>query len=131
MHYRKGFIGKAFEHKTEAPLSPAHFRHRLLRYLSGAMGLILIALLIGMLGYHHFEQLDWVDAFLNASMILGGMGPVNILTTVQGKLFAGFYALFSGVLFLVVAGLLFGPLFHRVLHHFHFDPDMVEETGNE
>ncbi|HUH97640.1 MAG TPA: hypothetical protein VLZ89_09800 [Anaerolineales bacterium] len=85
--------------------------------LGGAM--ILIALTIGVLGYHFFEGLSWIDSLLNASMILGGMGPVNALQTTAGKLFASFYALFSGVVFIAAMGVLAAPIFHRFLHHFH------------
>ncbi len=82
------------------------------------------SLILGMLGYHFFERLPWIDAFLNASMILGGMGPVDSLHSNAGKIFAGIYALYSGIVFLVVAGVLFAPGFHRMLHHFHMDePD--------
>ena len=76
-----------------------------------------------MLGYHALENLSWIDSFLNASMILGGMGPVNELKTEAGKLFAGLYALFSGIVFLVIAGIIFAPLVHRLLHRFHFEAD--------
>jgi len=79
------------------------------------------SLVIGMAGYHIFEGLSWVDAFLNSAMILGGMGPVNTLQTIAGKVFAGIYALYSGIVFLIVAGVLFAPAFHRMLHHFHLD----------
>ena len=85
--------------------------------LGGAM--ILIALTIGVLGYHFFEGLSWIDSLLNASMNLGGMGPVNALQTTAGKLFASFYALFSGVVFIAAMGVLAAPIFHRFLHHFH------------
>lgn len=76
-----------------------------------------------MLGYHEFESMSWLDSFLNAAMILGGMGPVDVLHTQAGKLFAGLYALFSGLMFLVAAGLFFSPLVHRLLHKFHFEAD--------
>lgn len=76
-----------------------------------------------MCGYHYFEKLSWLDSFLNAAMILGGMGPVNVLHTRAGKIFAGCYALFSGIVFLAVAGLLFAPLVHRLLHRFHLEYD--------
>jgi len=76
------------------------------------------------LGYHLTERLSWVDSILNASMILGGMGPVNTMDTVAGKLFASAYALFSGVAFLVTVGILVAPLAHRLLHRLHLDvPD--------
>lgn len=76
-----------------------------------------------MCGYHYFEKLSWLDSFLNAAMILGGMGPVNVLSTRAGKIFAGCYALFSGIVFLAVAGLLFAPLVHRLIHRFHLEYD--------
>jgi hypothetical protein len=87
---------------------------------------VVAALAIGVIGYHGLENLRWVDSILNASMILGGMGPVTVLQTSGGKLFASGYALFSGVIFLVVAGLLFAPIFHRLLHHFHMDAEDAE-----
>lgn len=79
------------------------------------------ALSAGVLGYHFIEGLPWVDAFLNASMILGGMGPVNELHSEAGKIFAGCYALFSGIIFIVVAGIFFAPILHRFLHRFHLE----------
>lgn len=90
-------------------------------YLGAMLLLIFLALLLGVLGYHGFAGLDWVDSLLNASMILGGMGPVSELTTVPAKLFASFYALFSGVVFIAVMGIFFTPVIHRVLHKFHMD----------
>jgi hypothetical protein len=86
----------------------------------GAM-MILIALGIGVLGYHFSEGLPWIDALLNASMILGGMGPVDLLHTTAGKLFASFYALFSGVVFIAAMGVLAAPIYHRFMHRFHLD----------
>lgn len=93
--------------------------------LSFLLGFILIAgaLLIGMWGYHHFERMSWVDAFANAAMILSGMGPLTSLTTYAGKIFAGCYALFSGLLFIVILGIIFAPIVHRFLHRFHLDVD--------
>jgi hypothetical protein len=86
-----------------------------------AVGLGVLSLLLGMSGYVYFERLSWTDAFLNAAMLLGGMGPVNNPRTEGGKLFAGSYALFAGVVFLVVAGIMAGPVVHRVLHRFHWE----------
>ena len=88
-----------------------------------ALGASLLAgsLAFGMVGYHDLEGLPWVDAFLNASMLLGGMGPVDMPHTEAGKLFAGLYALYSGMLFLVLAALILAPVFHRVLHRFHLE----------
>ncbi|MEK6642601.1 MAG: hypothetical protein AABZ08_01730 [Planctomycetota bacterium] len=90
---------------------------------SGALAVVIVgaALLMGVLGYHGFEGLSWIDSLLNASMILGGMGPVDVLHTQKGKLFASAYALFSAVVLLTVAALLFAPVAHRLLHRFHLD----------
>jgi hypothetical protein len=112
-----------FEHRKQVPLSTGEFRLRYLAYALKAGGLIAVSLGIGILGYHYLESLPWIDSLLNAAMILGGMGPVNTLQTNAGKIFAALYALFSGIVFIVVAGLLFGPIFHRLLHRFHFDSD--------
>lgn len=114
---------RIFEHRNQAPLSPKQFRLRFIRYLLKAVSVIGLSLSIGIFGYHYFESLPWVDSFLNAAMILGGMGQVDTIQTEAGKIFAALYALFSGIIFIVVAGLLFGPIFHRVLHRFHFDSD--------
>ena len=81
--------------------------------------LLVFSLGIGMIGYHIFEGLSWLDSLLNASMILGGMGPVNPLKTDAGKVFASFYALYSGVILLASVGILITPIFHRFLHRFH------------
>jgi len=111
------------ERRSEPLLPIAAFLLRMAR--SGAIAGLLIgsALLVGMWGYHTFQQLAWLDAFLNASMILSGMGPVNAPTTAAGKLFAGCYALFSGVVFITVAGILMAPVAHRVLHWFHLSTE--------
>lgn len=82
---------------------------------------MIIALGIGIFGYHWFEGMPWIDATLNASMILGGMGPVSPLNTAGGKLFASAYALFSGVIFIGIMGLILAPFIHRVLHRFHIE----------
>jgi hypothetical protein len=86
-----------------------------------AIALIAVSLFIGMSGYHLFEGLSWIDAFLNASMLLGGMGPVNAPATSGGKLFAGLYALYCGLAVIVVAGVILAPVAHRILHRFHFE----------
>jgi len=123
---RSAFLSR-LEHRRQPPLSPTAFVFRLARFIAGAACLIAAALGGGMLGYHELEGLPWLDAFLNAAMILGGMGPVNVLQTGAGKLFAGVYALFSGLVFLVVAGLIFAPLVHRLLHLFHFDAESTDD----
>ena len=85
-----------------------------------------------MIGYHALAGLGWVDAFLNSAMIVGGMGPVDVLNNQPAKVFAGFYAIFSGVIFLSIFGLLIGPVFHRFLHRFHLDTEeRPESTGSE
>ena len=88
-----------------------------------AVGVLFGSLLLGMAGYAYFEGMAWRDAFLNAAMLLGGMGPVDKLRTEGGKLFAGVYALYAGMVFLVVAGLILAPVVHRLLHKYHWDAD--------
>jgi hypothetical protein len=110
-----------YEHKSHPLLPRKLFVRRLLGH--GLAGLIVIAasLGIGIAGYHITERLSWLDSLLNASMILGGMGPVGTLRTGTGKLFASFYALFSGIAFLLIAGILIAPIFHRFLHKLHLE----------
>ncbi len=107
------------------------FIRRMLTYLALSIAIITFSLGIGVLGYHYLENLSWLDALLNASMILGGMGPVDPLRTTAGKLFASFYALFSGMVFLVAVGVLIAPLFHRFLHAFHIAEEDVDSPGAE
>lgn len=83
--------------------------------------MIAVSLFAGMLGYHVFERLDWLDAFLNAAMLLGGMGPVDQPRSAGGKLFAGVYALYCGLIVILVAGVMFAPVIHRFLHKFHIE----------
>jgi hypothetical protein len=107
-----------FEHRHEPLLPRPLYYRRVATYATIAFGFVAVALLIGITGYRVFEGFSWIDALLNASMILGGMGPVNPLQTTAGKIFASCYALFSGLVFLGAAGLLFAPMLHRLLHHF-------------
>ena len=109
-----------YESRAERPISRADFLWRLAA--TGGVAALLLggSLFIGMLGYHAYEQLPWMDAFLNAAMLLGGMGPVDAPHTDAGKLFAGLYAMYAGIVFLVTAAVLFTPLLHRVLHKFHW-----------
>ena len=110
-----------FEHRAQ-PVIPAHqFMIRLAQSGIIALALIAVSLCAGMIGYHIFEDLNWIDAFLNASMLLGGMGPVNMPVTFGGKLFAGFYALYCGLAVILVAGVILAPVAHRVLHRFHME----------
>jgi hypothetical protein len=110
-----------FEHRSEPLATPAEFRRRMLFYGMITAIMIVASLVIGILGYHYFESLSWTDSLLNASMILGGMGPVDTLKTSSGKVFASFYALYSGIILLASVGVLFAPIFHRVLHRFHLE----------
>jgi hypothetical protein len=118
-----------YEHRRQPLLPPQAFLRRLASH--GAMALVVIAgaLGIGIAGYRTTEGMSWLDAYLNAAMILGGMGPVGELRTSAGKVFAGTYALFSGIVFLVVAGVLFAPLAHRLMHRLHLEDDA--DAGRE
>ncbi len=108
-----------FEKKGEKLLPWPRFFGRMA--LSGllAFGIVSAALAIGVAGYHSIARLRWIDAILNASMILTGMGPVDPMTSTAAKLFASAYALFSGVVFLSAVGIVLAPVFHRILHAFH------------
>jgi hypothetical protein len=110
-----------YEHRTQPLLSRPKFLRRVGRHLAGALVVIAIALGIGVTGYHWLGGLDWVDSLLNASMILGGMGPVDPLKSGGAKIFATLYALFSGLVFIGIAGLMLGPFAHRLLHRFHLE----------
>ena len=112
-----------FEHYKQPLLSRTAFYQRMTRNVVVAFFITAFALLIGMYGYHRFEQMAWLDAFANASMILSGMGPLMTIHTTAGKLFAGFYALFSGLTFVSVVGVVMVPLFHRFLHKFHLQDE--------
>jgi hypothetical protein len=100
---------RTFEHRHQKPIPLSAFLIRQAQYLLSAFLLLAFGLGIGVIGYHEFESMNWIDSFLNASMILGGMDPVDVLHTQAGKLFAGVYALFSGLMFLVAAGLFLAP----------------------
>ena len=118
-----------FEHHSDPLLPGTVFLRRLIRYGAIAAAIVVCSLGLGVAGYHYIEELPWVDALVNAAMILGGMGPVNALRTTGGKLFAAFYALFSGLVFLVVVAVVFAPLIHRLLHYFHLDLDKQRGEG--
>ena len=110
-----------YEARHQPPLTRARFARRLLGHSAVVIGLIGLSLALGMAGYAVFEHLSWMDAFLNAAMLMGGMGPVHLPRTEAGKLFAGCYALYAGLVFIVIAALLVSPVLHRVLHRFHWD----------
>ena len=118
--------GKPFhlEAKGQPLLSRRAFARRIARFALLAIAIIAVSLAIGIMGYHYFEHLGWSDALLNASMILGGMGPVDRPQTLEGKLFASFYALFAGIVFLISVGVLLAPMLHRFMHRFHLELDV-------
>jgi hypothetical protein len=108
-----------FEHRSQPLLPRKAFAFRMLRYYSYAIAVIAISLLIGIFGYMCFAHLNPVDAFLNAAMIMGGMGPVNALSSNAAKIFAGIYALYCGMILLIAVGIMAVPLLHRLMHILH------------
>ena len=113
----------------QEPIAPRHvFLWRLVLFLALALVEIVIALILGVLGYHYIAGFSWVDSILNASMILGGMGPVGDLPTDDAKLFASAYALFSGLVFISVMGIVLAPIAHRALHLFHLDEGDLDKS---
>lgn len=110
-----------YEHKTEPLLSRVEFAWRVVRHLVYGLLAVGAALGIGIAGYHFLDALSWTDALVNASMILGGMGPVDPLKNDAAKYFASFYALFSGLVFIALLGLLLAPFLHRLVHRFHLE----------
>jgi len=108
-----------FEHRSQPLLHPLQFLIRLAYSLLIGTALIGVSLLAGMIGYHQLEQLDWLDSFLNAAMLLGGMGPIHSPATPGGKLFAGIYALYCGLAVIAVTGVILAPVAHRLLHSLH------------
>ena len=113
-----------FERRHEPLLPLRAFVMRFLRSLALALCIVAFALGAGVLGYHFVAEFTWVDSLLNASMILSGMGPVGDFKNDTGKVFASFYALFSGLVFITIAGIIVAPVAHRLLHWFH-----IEEEG--
>lgn len=110
-----------YESRKHPPLPRPHFLRRLALHAAIALALLVGSILIGMAGYSHYENLAWRAAFLNSAMLLGGMGPVDAPQTDGGKVFAGFYALYAGLVFIAAVGLVFVPVLHRLLHTFHWD----------
>ena len=120
-----------FEHHAQPLLPQRAFLRRLVRFSLAALILVAFSWAIGIMGYRVFEGMSWIDATLNAAMLLGGMGPVDPLHTDAGKLFASFYALFSGIVFLVAVGVLIAPILHRLLHQFHLAETKRDEEEEE
>ena len=110
-----------YGHRTHPPLAQHHFVGRVLWHAAAVLSLLVVSLAVGMAGYEYDEDLAWRSAFLNAAMLLGGMGPVDPPHSDGGKLFAGMYALFAGLVFIVSAGLLLAPVVHRIIHTFHWE----------
>lgn len=110
-----------YEHRSEPLLPRSMFLGRMGAHALGAGALVGGTLWVGMAGYHWLAGLDWIDSYLNAAMILGGMGPVAELHSTSAKLFAGTYALFAGIVFLVGVSVAFAPVAHRAMHRFHLD----------
>jgi hypothetical protein len=117
-----------FEKKHEPIIPKPEFYGRLARYLVYSAFILFVSLGIGILGYHHFAALEWIDAFYNASMILTGMGPVSPMPDSAAKIFSGCYALFSSIAFLTTVATLFAPIVHRFLHLMHLsESDALSE----
>jgi hypothetical protein len=114
-----------------APLATrAQFRRRVVRHFGVAIMLIGGSLAVGMIGYHYLEKMDWIDAYLNAAMLLGGMGPVKPdLEHYWTKVFAGLYALYSGIIVLAAASIMLAPVFHRFVHRFHLEEEQEKKGG--
>jgi hypothetical protein len=112
-----------YESRNLPPLPRRHFLRRIALHAGVAFVVVLGSLIVGILGYEHYERLPFRDAFLNSAMLLGGEGPVNAPQSSGGKVFAGFYALYAGLVFIVVAALLGAPVFHRLLHKLHWPDD--------
>ena len=110
-----------YEHRSAPLLSHRAFVGRLWRHFLLASGLILVSLVVGMLGYRTLAHFSWIDSFLNAAMLLGGMGPVGDISNSGGKIFAGVYALYAGLLLIAVSAVLLTPIIHRVMHRLHVE----------
>jgi hypothetical protein len=121
---KRGFF--RYETKHHPVLTRKQFAKRMAKSFAMASALISFSLLAGMAGYHYLEDLSWIDAFLNAAMILGGMGPVAPIESFGGKLFAGCYALYSGLIVIVCAGVILAPVAHRMIHRFHAEAEEKE-----
>jgi len=121
-----GLIGM-FEHHHETLLPKRTFLRRLAKYALISLCLVIGSLVIGIIGYRIFAGFSWVDSFLNAAMLMGGMGPVGTLTSDAGKVFAGIYALYCGLIELVAVAIFAAPVFHRFLHHFHLEEEKKQK----
>lgn len=117
-----------FEHKSEPLASRSAFIRRMVLSFGASLAMIAAALSIGICGYRWTAGMAWIDSVLNASMILGGMGPVDRLPTSGAKLFASAYAIFSGLMFISVMGIILAPVVHRIIHKFHLDEQDLDTS---
>ena len=115
-----------YERRRSPPIPRPVFLRRLASHSAVSLLLVAASLVVGMWGYAHYEHLGWLDAFLNASMLLGGEGPVAAPASPGGKVFAGIYALYSGLVFLVAISIVMAPVLHRMMHQFHWQTDEKE-----
>jgi hypothetical protein len=115
-----------YEHHRTQPLSRGQFIRRLVGHLGLAGALVGLSVLGGMVGYRHFEGLSWLDGFLETAMLLGGMGAIHPPQTDGGKLFAGCFALYAGLIFIVTAAIMLAPMAHRIMHRLHWDEERDE-----
>jgi len=120
-----------YERRTERLLTRAEFSRRVVRHLLFGASAVVVALGLGVLGYRYLAHLTWPDALLNASMILGGMGPVDPIQGTAAKIFASVYALFSGLFFIALLGFLLGPFAHRLMHRFHWESDTEDSSSHK
>jgi len=114
-------LSDCLEHRAEKLLPVKEFYKRLVLFGLLSLGIILLSLVVGVLGYMSFEGQDLIDAFLNAAMLMGGMGPVGVLNTSGGKIFAGLYAMYCGFILIFSVAIFMTPIFHRILHRFHLE----------
>lgn len=120
-----------YEHKGEQLVPREVFLRRLGRNATVALSIIGVSLIVGIIGYRTLEGMDWVDCFLESAMLLGGMGPIHAPATTAGKLFAGVYALYSGILVIGTAGIILAPIFHRLLHSLHVEDEEDEKRDEK
>jgi hypothetical protein len=116
-----------FERRNKHLLPRKEYYRRVAHHAALGFAVIVVSLGIGMIGYHMFENLGWIDAFVNAAMILSGMGPLGELHTDGGKIFAGCYAIFSGLALIAILGIIFAPVVHRALHKFHLEEKELDK----
>ncbi len=122
---------KLYERRNEALATRERFLQRLIRSIAVGTVFVIASLAIGMAGFHYTEQLGWMDAFVNAAMLLSGMGPLHSPATAAGKLFAGLYSIYCGFAVLIGAAIIFAPIIHRAMHHFHLEDDEKDDAPEQ